>query len=919
MPRQETATLAFNRGVLSTLALARIDLTRYRMAAEIMVNWMCRVLGSMMLRPGMAYIGATAANAFARVIPFIFGAADTARIEVTAGNIRVWVNDVLVTRTAVTAAVTNGNFTSNLSGWTNASESGASVSWVAAGQASFVGTGNNNAILDQQVTVNEVGARHALRIIVLRGPFTFRCGTAQGDDTYIRETTLNTGTHSLAFTPAGGSFWIRFQNDNQAASLLDACNIEAAGIVSLPAPWAAADVPTIRWTQSADVIFVGANGYPQQQIERRATDSWSIVAYPFRNGPFRPINITNITLTASAISGDITLTANKPLFNSGHVGALFRLVSVGQLVSAALAASDTYTNPVLITGVGSQRAFPITISGTWVGTLTLQYSVGAPGTWVDVKTYGGNTTDNYSDGLDNQAIYYRVGFKPAAYTSGTANVSLAVSQGSITGIVRVTSFTDNKHVNAAVLQALGGTAATVQWYEGSWSGYRGYPGTPALWDGRLWWFGTSVFGSVSDDYTNFDDTVLGDSAPIIGQLGEGPVENVYWAIGLQQLVLGTASGETSGRSTYLGDTVTPTNFNVKTGSTQGSANVNALRMDKSGVFVQVTGSRVFSLDLDIYTYSYRSTELTLLAPDFNVAGITQIAIQRKPDTRIHCVRADGTAGVLVYDQAENVTCWLEVAAAHGGIIEDVSVLPVTGIAEDQVYYLVRRVVGGATVRYHEKWAMESECTGLPVAKCLDSHAVYSGAATTTLTAIAPHLKGQTVTVWGWNTVSPYVDGNGNTPGMDLGTYVVDGAGSISGLKLAGASFPVTDAVVGLPYTAQWKSMIQAFATALGTPLSQRSRIDQLGIMLQNTHARGIQMGTDFDHLDDLPQSDLPMLASGGGVDGTLPDLNAILNLYVKPMGGANDIWATDSRVCLQAASPRPATVLAFTVGQTQGG
>lgn len=918
MPREQSATLAFNRGVLSALGLARVDLTRYRMAAAIMVNWMARVLGSMMLRPGKAFLGTTAGNAQAKTLPFVFAATDTARIEITQNNLQVWVNDALVSRVAVTAAVTNGNFVGSLAGWTNSSESGASVTWVANGKASFVGTGNNNGILDQQVTVNQVGTRHALRIIITRGPITFRCGTALGDDTYINETTLNTGTHSLAFTPTGGSFWIRFESSSVNQSILATCNIEAAGVMSLPAPWQTADQPNLRWAQSADVVYVGCNGYPQMQIERRATDSWSIVTYQSNTGPFRSINITNVTLTASAILGDITLTANKPLFKPGHVGALFRLLSVGQLVTAALAASDTYTNPILVTGVGAQRNFTVNVSGTYVGTLTIQYSVGTPGTWINTNnTYSTPQTGTIIDGLDNQTIYYRIGFTPGSYTSGSAVASLAIGTGQITGIVRVTGFTSNLLVNAAVLEPLGGTAATTNWYEGAWSTYRGYPATVQLWGGRLWWFGSSIYGSVSDDYTNFDDTTLGDSAPIIGQLDSGPVENIYWAIGLQQLVLGTATGETSCRSDYLGEAVTPTNFNVLTGSTEGSANVIGLQVDTAGIFVQITTQRVFSLDLDVYTYSYKSTELSLLVPDYNSAGIAQIAIQNKPDRRLHCRRNDGTVGIMVYDPAENVNCWLEVATGNGGVVEDISILPGAGIPEDQVYYTVRRVVNGQTVRYHEKWALERECTGLPVSKCMDSHAVFGPAApTTTLTDIAPHLVGQTVCVWGWNTVNPYVDGNGNQPGLDLGTYVVDNTGSISGLARNGVAFPVTNAVVGLGYTAQWQSMKQAFAAALGTPLNQLKRIDKVGLVLQNTHAQGIQVGPDFAHLDDIPQSDLPYLSSA---DGSLTDTNAILNEFDWPMTAFNDVWSTDSRVCLQAKSPRPASCLAFTTGMTTNG
>lgn len=905
MPREQSATLAFNRGVLSALGLARVDLTRYRMAAALMVNWMGRVLGSMMLRTGWAYLTATLGNQQAKTIPFIFSATDLARIEVTQGALRVLVQDALVTRPAVTAAVTNGSFAANLAGWTNSSEAGAAATWVSAGQVSLVGTSNNNAILDQQIAVNQVGVEHALRIIVTRGPVVFRCGTALGDDSYINQTTLGTGTHSLTVTPTGASFWIRFMNAQVNASLLASCNIEAAGILTLPAPWQTTDLANLRWTQSGDVMYVGCRSRLQQKIERRSLRSWSIVNYEPVTGPFRTLNVTPVTLAPSAIQGDITLTANKPFFKPGHVGALFRLISVGQQVTAALAAADVYTNPIRVNGVGSQRAFAINVSGVFVATVTLQYSVAAPGQWVDVESYTAPTTKNYNDTFDNQVIYYRLGIKPANYTSGTANASLSFSSGSITGIARITAYTDSQHVNAAVLRPFGATTATTNWNEGAWSAFRGYPQTPALMQGRLWWFGISIFASASDDYENFDDTLLGDSAPIIGQLDEGPVDNIYWALALQQLVLGTASAEVSCRSTFLGDPITPTNFNVMASSTQGSANVAALRMDKSGVFVQVSTQRLYALDLDVYSYSYKATELTLLVPDYNNVGIVQLAIQRRPDTRLHCLRADGTVAVMVYDVSENVTCWLELNTR--GAVEDISVLP--GVGEDQVYYIVRRTVNGATVRFHEKWALESECTGLPIAKHADAHIVYSGPAVTTIGGLG-HLEGQTVVCWGWNTVTPFIDGNGNTVGRDLGTYVVTGA------QITGVTAPVTNACIGLGYTANWQSMKQAFAAALGTPLNQPKRIDGLGLVLRNTHAQGIRVGRDFAHLDDIPYSDLPRLSSD---DGAAPDLDAILNDYDHRASAFNDIWSTDSRVCLQAAAPRPATCLAFTCGMTTNG
>ena len=83
MGKQVVALKVFNRGLISPLALARTDIERTALSAETMTNWMPRNLGSMSLRPGSKYIGATASNNAAKFIPFIYSQSDTALVEIT--------------------------------------------------------------------------------------------------------------------------------------------------------------------------------------------------------------------------------------------------------------------------------------------------------------------------------------------------------------------------------------------------------------------------------------------------------------------------------------------------------------------------------------------------------------------------------------------------------------------------------------------------------------------------------------------------------------------------------------------------------------------------------------------------------------------------------------------------------------------
>jgi hypothetical protein len=692
-----------NRGLVSRLALARMDIKRTAMSAQIMTNYMPRVLGSMMLRPGMAYLGGTLNNMFAKYLPFIFATTDTALLELTDQNMRVWVGDAVVARPAVTTTVANGNFVSSLAGWTATG----GVTQVAPGYAQFIGNGTTNETLDQTVTVGgNAGVLHALRIVIARGPVGIRVGTAAGDDSYVSETTLLTGTHSLAFIPTG-NFTIRFFSPLLRIVWVDSCNVEAAGQLVIPTPWIEADLYSVRWDQSADVVFVacsgqGGNNYQQRRIERRDNNSWSVVLYQTTDGPYRAENVGPITLTPSGPHGNITVAASAAVFSANQIGALYSITQQGQFVTVTISAQNTFSNPIQVTGVGEQRRYAFTVTGTWVGTVTTQRSVGVVGNWVDVTTTTGDTTGSDNDGLDNQVVFYRIGIKTGDYVSGTAVASLTYNLGSIRGVVRVTDFFNSMSVGAEVLVELGANLlASDVWSEGSWSDKRGWPTAPVLYEGRLWWSGKNgIFGSVSDafdDYAPDIDGTAGDAGTINRTIGSGPVDDINWLMGLQRLIIGAQGTEFSARSTALDEPLTPTNFNIKGSTTQGSANVLPAKIDSRGVFVQKSGVRVYELEIGTANsyYDYDATDMTALVPEIGLPSIVTLAVQRQPDTRIHCVRSDGVVAVAVIDHVENVLSW-QMVETEGGVIDAV-VLP--GEVEDQVYYSVQRVIDNAVTNF----------------------------------------------------------------------------------------------------------------------------------------------------------------------------------------------------------------------------
>ena len=889
--RAEAAILSFNRGRISRLAMARIDIKRTAMSAAIQTNWMPRVLGSMMLRPGMQHL--ITQPGLTEPIPFIFSSLDTAIIDVHDGLTSFSVADVVLSRPVTSAAVTNGTFTSNITGWTII-DAGTVNAWQTGGYAGLTGDGTNIASIQQAVVVVEPGIEHALRIVIERGPVKLRVGSAANGTDYINDFELGAGTHSLGFTPSAGSFYIKFFNQNDRIALIDSCVTESGGVVRLTSPWDSDDLSLLRYDQSGDIVFVACEGKRQQRIIRRASRSWSIEDYLTDDGPFRLENTSTTTITPSALSGNVTLTssavASTGIFKSTHVGALFSVTSVGQTVSDSFSAENDFTSHIRVTGVTTGRQFAITVSGTFVANVTLQRSVDEGANWIDVATYTTVTTTTLTDGLENQIIWYRIGIKTGGFTSGTAVCSLVYNAGSITGIARVTAYTSTTVVSAEVLTAFGGTTASEVWAEGAWSDYRGWPSSVRLHDGRLFWAGKDRFwGSVTDQFYTFDANFEGDAGPISRSIGYGPVDTVNWMLSLDRLTAGTDGAEITCRSSSFNEPLTPTNFTPKNSSTQGTAKVAAAAIDNKAIFLQRNGRRLYELAYSGERDAYEPEDLMALFPEAGDPGIVQIVVQRKPDTRIHCIRSDGTVGVLVFDRTENVICWVDVET--DGLVSRAVVLP--GLEEDYVYYYVVRTIGGNDLYYTEKWAFESECRGGAINKLADSF-VYAAGAATTITGLA-HLNGEQVVAWG----SALNDDNVLT-GYDLGTFTVSG-GSIT---LPGS---YTNRCAGLGYQARYKGTKLAQAIGGTSGLTRKKKVNHLGLILCDTHPQGLEHGPSFSRLEPMPETDRHSEI----------DLDAVWDEYDSEPLWFRGEWDTDSRVCLVANAPRACTVLAAVIDMEQ--
>lgn len=879
---------AFNHGEVSASALGRIDQDKLKLAAQEQINWTPSVLGPMSLRPGLEYLGGIN-DSETKTLPFVFGVNDTALIELTDVSMRVWVDDELLTAPTVTTTISNGDFSSAVN-WSTSATAGAS-SVISGGFLTIAAPALGSSAYCEQaasVALADRGVVHRLRIEVRRGDVTFQIGSTSGGEEYFGRTTLKPGSHSIAFTPTGVACYPRFSTLTKISKVIDSITIEAGGTVSFTTPWLSDSLDLIDYEQSGDVVYVACEGYQQREIQRRDNNSWSIVLYESKGGPYtsKPAYADNISvLPAQNSGGTQTITSDVALFSSDHVNSLIAVDVTGLTFGEDISRTNFFVQPAEVNGVNAvDRTLGITVTGTWVGTLSFQRSITGPDTgFSQVSTSTINLATNYDDSATHANItaWYRYGF--TAYTSGYANVFWNYGGGGSRGEGRITSINSSTSANMEI-NDLFENAKSLNWRLGEWSPGYGWPSAVTIHDGRLFWFGRDkIWGSVSDDYNNFDETNVTAAGPINRSFGSGPFANVNWAMSLTRLLVGRDASAASIRSSAFDAPLTPTDFTIRDCSSKGTARLKPVKVDDKAIYVDKSGRRVYELAFSNDSGDYADRDLTRLNLDIGAEGFVDMAVQRQPDTRVHLVRSDGTVAVLVYDVADQVVAWYRIQT--DGDIKNVCVLP--GDQEDSVYYVVRRTINGSTGRYLEKFAKISECIGGTVSKLADSHIHYSGVPVSTVTGLS-HLEAEEVVVW--------------ANGKDMGTYTVSG-GQIT-LPEA-----VSTATVGLSYEATFLSAKLSYAAKLGTAMNQSKRVSQAGLVLLNTHYQGLEVGSDFDNMDFLPLIE----------EGVETPVNTIWSEYDAPMTAFNGTWKTDSRIALRATAPRPATVAAVSFNiQTNG-
>lgn len=887
----------FSGGEFSGFLDGRVDSDRYKKSLKICKNYIPTVQGPLTRRPGTKFVFPTKDNGIARLQGFEFSTEQAYILEFGHQYVRFFKD-------------------------------------------------NANIVLAPQNISAITQANPA--VVTYSGADTY----ANGDRIVIGGVSGMTQVNNREFIVA---------NVNTGANTFELSGIDSTGfdaytsggtiseIYEIATDFDVSEIFDLKFTQSADVLYVVHPDHPPKKLIRHDHADWEIMDLDFQDGPYLPTNTTNTTLTPSAATGDgITITSgpNQAITNAADNGAgNIRITSVGHgFFTGQLIFIDSVT--------GTTEA-----NGTWTivvidaDTFDLRGS-----TFVNAYVSGGTAS-------------------PALFASTDVGRLIRMKQGTVWGWAKIVTYISPIQVTADVKSTLTSTAAKLDWRLGLYSETTGYPAAITFHEDRLMFGGVPSQpqrqdGSKSSNYevfspTELDGTVSPDNA-IAFSFNSNDVNAIRWMVSDEKgLLSGTVAGEWVTRPSSQSEALSPTNITAKRSTSWGSENIQPVQAGKATLFVQRAGRKIREMSYYFDVDGFRSTDLTQLADHILPTGIKQAAYQKEPQSIVWCVRNDGVLAGLGYDRDldalragwhRHILGGVSDDAGSDPIVESVQVIPSADGRRQDTWVIVQRKINGGTKRYIEYLTKLFEDTDVQRdAFFVDSGLTFDApVAITNITKANPavvtaaghglsngdkilivdvkgmgQVNGQTYLAAGVSGATfqlhTLLDAAVDSTGYD--TYVSGGevrklVTTISSLNhlegqtvdiLADGAVQPSKTVVGGKITLQEKaatihlgfgynSDVQLLrfeaGAADGTALGKTRRTHRIGVFLYRS--LGLKIGYNFDELDTIT------------FRKTSDPLTRAVPLFTGIIGENTDAdYDFDNNFCIRQAQPLPSTILAI--------
>jgi hypothetical protein len=564
-------------------------------------------------------------------------------------------------------------------------------------------------------------------------------------------------------------------------------NINGSGNSYLTTTIGSSIVDDMCWTQSADTLIVVHPDLQPVRITRTSDTAWTATTITFDSIPKYAFNIdfhTNngSTLTPSAVSGNITLTASTTHHDSGAAQA--GTSTTITLKSTASATDDIYNGMYVTitsgTGAGQIRIIEDYVGSTKVATVTPA--------WTTTPT----SASNYSvTTWSTESVNQYVNASPQGRARITRYISATV----------VEAVTEYPFFNTTAIDA--GRWELEHNYEDVWSSTRGWPRSVTFHEGRLYFGGSksrpsTVWGSKIGLFFDFVPFESLDDDAVEATLDTNDLNVITDIISSRDFQVFTTGGEFFVPQQGT-EPITPLTFTFKNVSRNGIKPGTRVQSVESGsVYIQRQGKSLNEFLFSDTQLTYITQRISLLSGHL-LKGPQRIALRRASSTEeadllLMTNANDGTMAVFSIMRSQQITSPSEYTT-DGEFID-------VGVDVTQIYVVTKRVFNGTTRYFVERFQDD-----------LYTDCAFTGGAAASASSL-PHIAKSLNVI---------------TDGVPQTNETVSGGGSVTFDRASTTGYEV-----GLPITVYVKTMPVEIKLQTGSRVSFKKRIVEISAVLEET-------------------------------------------------------------------------------------
>ena len=457
--------------------------------------------------------------------------------------------------------------------------------------------------------------------------------------------------------------------------------------------------------------------------------------------------------------------------------------------------------------------------------------------------------------------------------SGAARYNVYKQQGGLYGYIGQTTTTSLKDDNIA--PDMGKTPPI---YDNVFAASGDYPGAVSYFEQRRAFAGTNNKPQNIWMTKSGTESVMSYSLPIREddrisfRVAAREANTIRHIVPLTQLLLLTGAAEWR-VSSLNSDAITPTTISVRPQSYVGASNVQPVIINNTLLYGAARGGHIRECAYNWQANGFISGDLSLRSAHlFDSYEVTDMTYAKAPQPVVWFISSSGKLLGLTYVPEQQIGAW------HwhdtDGTFESCAV--VAEGADDRLYCVVNRTIGGVTKRYVER--MGSRAFVDPAdAFFVDCGLTYSGTAATTISGLS-HIEGKTVNILADGAVHPQRVVSGGAITLDQAASKVQ---------------------IGLPITADAQTL--PLAAAIDNSYGQGRFKNVNKVWLRVFRSSGIFVGADADNLVEAKQRTTEAY-------GTPPALKSDeIQVVLTPT------WAASGQVFIRQSDPLPLTLASMTL------